>query len=120
MVIASGTFQVKDGIVNLDSFVVTNEKEFIKFEKWCNKKYVLIKPAISRFALHSNATLITLDYEILGINKRDVDLTYRMALTRLNDLFGNVEELRKNDLREEITDAEVDEFFADFSNKWAK
>jgi hypothetical protein len=43
-----------------------------------------------------------------------------MALTRLNDLFGNVEELRKNDLREEITDAEVDEFFADFSNKWAK
>lgn len=120
MVIASGTLQVEKGIVNLDSFVATNEKEFIKLEKWCEKKYVSIKPAISRFALRSNATLITLDYEILGINKRDVDLTYRMALTRLNDLFGNVEELRKNDLREEITDAEVDEFFADFSNKWAK
>lgn len=120
MVIASGTLQVEKGIVNLDSFVATNEKEFIKLEKWCEKKYVSIKPAISRFALHSDATLITLDYEILGINKRDVDLTYRMALTRLNDLFGNVEELRKNDLREEITDAEVDEFFADFSNKWAK
>lgn len=120
MVIASGTLQVEKGIVNLDSFVATNEKEFIKLEKWCEKKYVSIKPAISRFALHSNATLITLDYEILGINKRDADLTYRMALTRLNDLFGNVEELRKNDLREEITDAEVDEFFADFRNKWSK
>ena len=120
MVIASGTLQVEKGIVNLDSFVATNEKEFIKLEKWCEKKYVSIKPAISRFALRSNATLITLDYEILGMNKRDADLTYKMALIRLNDLFGKVEELRKNDLREEITDAEVDEFFANFRNKWSK
>lgn len=110
MVIASGTLQVEKGIVNLDSFVATNEKEFIKLEKWCEKKYVSIKPAISRFALRSNATLITLDYEILGMNKRDADLTYKMALIRLNDLFGKVEELRKNDLREEITDAEIDDF----------
>lgn len=120
MVIASGTLQVEKGIVNLDSFVATNEKEFIKLEKWCEKKYVSIKPAISRFALRSNATLITLDYEILGMNKRDSDLTYKMALIRLNDLFGKVEELRKNDLREEITDAEIDDFFANFRNKWSK
>lgn len=38
MVIASGTLQVEKGIVNLDSFVATNEKEFIKLEKWCEKK----------------------------------------------------------------------------------
>ena len=120
MVIASGTLQVEKGIVNLDSFVATNEKEFTKLEKWCEKKYVSIKPAISRFALRSNATLITLDYEILGMNKRDADLTYKMALIRLNDLFGKVEELRKNDLREEITDAEIDDFFANFRNKWSK
>ena len=120
MVIASGTLQVEKGIVNLDSFVATNEKEFIKLEKWCEKKYVSIKPAISRFALRSNATLITLDYEILGMNKYDADLTYKMALIRLNDLFGKVEELRKNDLREEITDAEIDDFFANFRNKWSK
>lgn len=120
MVIASGTLQVEKGIVNLDSFVATNEKEFIKLEKWCEKKYVSIKPAISRFALRSNATLITLDYEILGMNKRDADLTYKMALIRLNDLFGKVEELRKNDLREEITDTEIDDFFANFRNKWSK
>ena len=120
MVIASGTLQVEKGIANLDSFVATNEKEFIKLEKWCEKKYVSIKPAISRFALRSNATLITLDYEILGMNKRDADLTYKMALIRLNDLFGKVEELRKNDLREEITDAEIDDFFANFRNKWSK
>ena len=120
MVIASGTLQVETGIVNLDSFVATNEKEFVKLEKWCEKKYVSIKPAISRFALRSNATLITLDYEILGMNKRDADLTYKMALIRLNDLFGKVEELRKNDLREEITDAEIDDFFANFRNKWSK
>lgn len=43
MVIASGTLQVEKGIVNLDSFVATNEKEFIKLEKWCEKKYVSIK-----------------------------------------------------------------------------